>query len=203
MSEDPEDLLWEKIAALDAEEACTRTLADYDKIRDAYILKMFNADMDLSPGKKTITAATEEGRHLLEGLGEFAGIGALHYLVYAKDLPLAERLIHPKELPGGEIYRKGTHMLPLDRVSRLYGSDTAGFLEKGKTLGGVQYDCGDAGILMYAFPRIPLVLALWAESDEFPAEATLLFDSSCRHHLPGDIIWAVAMMSIELFLRPV
>jgi hypothetical protein len=42
--------------------------------------------------------------------------------------------------------------------------------------------------------------ALWLEDDEFPARLDLLFDSTCAMHLPTDIIWSIAMMSVLIML---
>jgi hypothetical protein len=49
-------------------------------------------------------------------------------------------------------------------------------------------------------PRIPVTLILWLSDEEFPARADLLFDSTCEIHLPLDILWSIAMMTILVFL---
>jgi hypothetical protein len=42
---------------------------------------------------------------------------------------------------------------------------------------------------------------LWTEDDEFPARADLLFDATCSAHLPLDILWSAAMVSIQALLE--
>jgi hypothetical protein len=59
---------------------------------------------------------------------------------------------------------------------------------------------GDASIKLFPLPRIPVVLTLWLEDEEFPAGADLFFDSTCDLQLPTDIIWSIAMMSILIML---
>lgn len=101
---------------------------------------------------------------------------------------------------GGEIYERGTHVLPLDRVSDRYGTDVPGFLARGRELGGEPTDYADASLRLFPFPRVPVVLLLWEKGPEFAARASLLFDSSARFHLPVDIIWSTAMMSLLAML---
>jgi hypothetical protein len=43
-------------------------------------------------------------------------------------------------------------------------------------------------------------LLLWKKDPEFTARAGLLFDSSARLHLPVDVIWSTAMMSLLAML---
>ena len=45
-----------------------------------------------------------------------------------------------------------------------------------------------------------MILLIWKEDDEFPARADMLFDSTCSEHLPTDIIWATAMISVLVML---
>jgi hypothetical protein len=49
-----------------------------------------------------------------------------------------------------------------------------------------------------ALPKVPVTLILWRADDEFPARADLLFDATARHHLPTDVLWAVAMLAVQL-----
>jgi hypothetical protein len=49
-------------------------------------------------------------------------------------------------------------------------------------------------------PRIPLTVILWLGDEEFPSRADLLFDSSAALHVPLDINWSLAMMSLIALL---
>ena len=59
---------------------------------------------------------------------------------------------------------------------------------------------GDASVKIFPFPRVPVVLLIWKHDEEFPARADILFDSTCSEHLPTDIIWSTAIMSILVML---
>ncbi len=47
---------------------------------------------------------------------------------------------------------------------------------------------------------MPVTLILWLGDEEFPPRADLLLDSSCEIHLPLDIIWSVAMLTVLMML---
>jgi hypothetical protein len=51
---------------------------------------------------------------------------------------------------------------------------------------------------LLALPKVPVTLLLWTADDEFPARADLLFDATAPRHLPTDILWALAMLSLQL-----
>ena len=74
-----------------------------------------------------------------------------------------------------------------------------GFSGGGETWGmPVKY--GDAAVQLFPFPRIPVVIILWREDEEFQARTDLLFDSSCEFHLALDILWSTAMESLLIMM---
>lgn len=95
----------------------------------------------------------------------------------------------------------GTHVLPLDMVANEYHNDKQGFLDRGLELRGEKLDYGDASIQLNPFPRIPISVLLWEGDEEFPARCKLLFDSTSKLHLPADVLWSTAMMTLLIMLR--
>ncbi|MBL7165191.1 MAG: DUF3786 domain-containing protein [Dehalococcoidales bacterium] len=152
------------------------------------------------PGYRRISGDSPAADILLEQLGGYARLSALWYLVGARDIPVSGKLVKPGDMGGGEIYQRGTHVLPLDRIAERYGSDVPGFLARGRELGSEQAEYGDASLRLFPFPRVPVVLLLWKKDPEFVARAGLLFDSSARFHLPVDVIWSTAMISLLAML---
>ena len=49
---------------------------------------------------------------------------------------------------------------------------------------GEPLNLGDVGVKIQAFPFVPLALVLWRGDAEFPAEGSILFDSSVSKYLP-------------------
>jgi hypothetical protein len=193
-----EDRAWERLADLDPSEVCENTLAEYDRDRRLYRLVSFGMDMYISPGGKTIISDSPEGEHLIGKLGYFSRLSILHYMVGARPVPLSGKLVNPDNLRGGQLFFRGTHVLPKEKVAEKYGADPEGFIRRGKALGGVKTDHGDASVRLFPLPRVPVTVILWREDEEFPAGADILFDATCESHLPLDMLWSTAMMTLLL-----
>ncbi len=195
-----EDRAWELLASLDPHEVCRSSKAEYDPKALTYRLASFGMDFTVLPRNRTITSSSPGNELLLGKLGHFFRLSALWYLVNAKDIPLTGRLVKLQSIRGGDIFSRGSHILPLEVLAGRYGRDRETFLAKGKTFGGVPEQVADTALRMYPLPRIPAVLTLWVEDEEFPARADLLFDSSCEFQSPTDILWSIAMMSVLVML---
>lgn len=195
-----EEKAWENLSILNPLDVCKKTGVSFDSANGNYILRSFGIDFSISPQKRVIKNISPEGENLIKRHSYFLNISVLCYLINAKDIPLSGRLIKPVDIKGGALFFRGTHVLPLDKVAEKYGSDKTGFIERGKSLNGKIPGYGDASIELLPMPRIPATLILWLSDDEFPARADILFDSTCELHLPLDIIWSIAMLSVLVML---
>jgi hypothetical protein len=195
-----EDKAWEIIAGLSPEEACERTGAVFDGLSGTYRLQSFGIWFFLDPRKKEITASSEEGDIFLKRLRYFFVLSFLWYMVKATNAAPAGKLVKPSGLPGGDIFFRGTHVLPLDAIAKKYAHDREGFIGKGHVFGGREVSYGDAALEFLPFPRIPVTVILWLADEEWDARADLLFDASSLQHLPIDILWSVAMMTLLALL---
>ncbi|MEK7267098.1 MAG: DUF3786 domain-containing protein, partial [Nitrospirota bacterium] len=190
---------WEDLNNLNPSDVCRKARVFYDR-ENSYILKSLGMDFSVHPGKREIKNIQTEGEIILKKYGYFFNLSALCYLINSKDIPLSGKLVKPAGLKGGEIFFRGSHVLPLDKIAERYGNDKSGFIEKGKNLNGNIMNYGDASVELLPLPRIPVTLILWLSDDEFPARADLLLDSTCEQRLPLDVIWSVAMMSVLVMM---
>lgn len=195
-----EDKAWEILATLKPEDVCKAATVTYDKATGRYRIRSFGMDFDLAVRERTITSAAPGSDVLLRRLGYFFRLSILWYLVGAKDIACTGRPVKLENVPGGDIFTKGSHVLPLDTVAQKYGKNKDGFIDKGKSLSGEMVKYGDAALQLSPLPRVPVILTLWLEDEEFPARADLLFDSTCGLQLPTDIIWSIAMLSVLVML---
>ena len=189
-----EDKAWELLALMNPGEVCRATGASYDAATGLYAIKSLGINFLVSTRDRSITSSTPGNEAVLTRLAYFFKLSALWYLVRAKDISCTGRLVKLQNVRGGDIFTKGSHTLPLDALAAKYGKNKQGFIEKGAALGGEPVRYGDVAVKLFPFPRIPVVLSLWLEDDEFPARADLLFDSTCDMQLPTDIIWSIAML---------
>lgn len=183
---------------MDPIDVCRKSNAAYNPDDRAYSVPSFSNWLKVTPADRSVTAESAPGAILLSEYGEYFSLAVPAYLVYADGRPLTGELIQPKSISGGEIYRKGAHMLPLDRLAARFQDDTDGFLQVGRSLGGEPMHYGDASIRVYPFPHLPVHFTLWLKDDEFPEQADLFFDSSCNGEFPPDVLWGIAAASTEL-----
>ncbi|MDI6745255.1 MAG: DUF3786 domain-containing protein [Thermodesulfovibrionales bacterium] len=193
-----EEKAWEDLYNLNPSDVCRKAVAAYDN--GSYILRSLGMDFSIHPAKKEIKNIQPKGEIILKRYNYFFTLSALCYLINAKDISLSGKLVKPANLKGGDIFFRGSHVLPLNRIAEKYGNDRAGFIEKGKNFNWKIMNYGDASVELLPFPRIPVTLILWLSDEEFPARADLLFDSTCEQQLPIDIIWSIAMMSVLVML---
>ncbi len=195
-----ENKAWEILATLNPDDVCRAGIVSYDRETERYTVKSFGMEFIVALQDRTISSVAPESDVLLKRLGYFFRLSILWYLVSAKDVACTGRLVKLQNVKGGEIFTKGSHALPLDKVAQKFGKDKEGFLKKGVDLGGEPDNYGDASVKIHPFPRVPAVIMLWLEDEEFPARADLMFDSTCGAQLATDIIWSIAMLCVLMML---
>ena len=195
-----EEQAWKILSRLTPEDVCNRAKVAFDELGSVYLVKSFLQDILVSPKDEKMLGRSPTGDFILNEIGHLSRLSILWYLVNAKDIPLSKKLVSPADIIGGEIYLKGSHALPLNQIAEKYGNDILGFFRRGRQLGGEELDIGDVSLRLLPFPRVPVSILLWKGDVEFPARCGLLFDSTCEVHLPPDIIWSTAMMSVLIML---
>jgi len=195
-----EDKAWALLSTLNPEEVCKSAAVLYDAASLSYIIRSFGMDFSISVRDRVITSTAPGSEVFLQKLGYFFRLAVLWYMVYSKNFPCTGRLVKLDSIKGGDIFTKGSHVLPLDKIAEKYGKDRKTFLKKGESLDCKPMKFGDVSIQLSPLPNVPVVLLLWLEDEEFPARADLLFDSTCDLQLPTDILWSIAMMSVLAML---
>jgi len=195
-----EEKAWESLRKLSPDEVCARTDSAFDTTSGLYTIRSFGKDILISPLEKRIFSHSPGSDMLLQRLGYFFTFSALCYLTLAKDTLVTGRLIKPANMKSGQLFFRGSHVLPLDKLAQKFGNELDVFLKKGGELCGERLNYGDASLRLLPLPRVPVVLILWKEDDEFPPRAELLLDSSVEIQLPIDVVWSIAMLSLLVML---
>lgn len=187
---------WDVLAGRDPELVQAAALAGYEPQQKKYFVPCLGQTIDVFLTERRLTSPSQSGQILLTRYPEYAKLSILRYLAHAQDIPLSGELIKPSQLPGGDFFVSGTHVLPLASLARRFDGHQAEFLKRGEFLGGKASGYGDVSLELYPFPRIPVHIILWFGDEEFSPWATLLVDLSCREHMAVDILWSTCMMSI-------
>ncbi len=191
---------WTDLKALEPDEVCERTDAAYDASLARYSIRSFGQEIFVSPSEKHLSSPTPLGTYIVTELASYSHLAILEYLLQAKKVSCLGRLVKPNSLPGGQIYSRGTHILPLERLTQRYAHDRGAFVARGRFLGGSELDFGDASMRLQPLPQLPVALILWEPDEEFPARTDFLFYDTCKDQLAPDIMWAIAMMTVALML---
>jgi hypothetical protein len=190
---------WELLAAGNPAAVAVRAAVAYDPAGGCYRVPAFGRAFAVHPAHRRILGLEPGGDVFLERFADLFRLSVLWYLVRAAPARPSGALIKPAQLSGGDIFVKGSHVLPLDALAARYATRPQDFLAAGAALGGSPAAYGDAAVVLAPLPKIPVTLLLWAADDEFPARADLLFDATCRQHLPTDILWSLALLTVLQF----
>jgi hypothetical protein len=191
-----DQLAWALVAENEPGTICKQADVRYEFEAGKFVMRSFGQEIVIDVSNYTISSPTSLGEQLLHRRDYFFDLACLWYL----NKPLTGKLISPAGLSGGEIFQKGTHVLPLDQIASMYENNVEGFYKRGLELGGLKLEHGDASLLLHPFPRVPVTMILWGGDDEFPARADMFFDASCEQHLPMDVIWSTAMTTVLIML---
>jgi hypothetical protein len=107
----------------------------------------------------------------------------LHYLIQAKGKELARRWVDFRSLPGGLAYYPVFRGRVIARLVRMFGQRPEDLIAAAAPLGGRQIAIADWAVEIPAFPRVPVVFALWEASEEFAPEGTIMYDDVLPSYL--------------------
>ncbi len=91
-----------------------------------------------------------------------------------------------RDLPGGRFYSGAFQGYSGDVLARELGGDPHLVERACLSLNGAREDMGDVAFSFDALPGVKVAVVLWEGDSEFPARATILFNSGCTRHLPTD-----------------
>ncbi len=187
--------LWEQLARLSRVETAGRAACRYLAESDSFAIFLLNREYLVDVNRRTIRGM---GEPLDAGpVGYLEQLCILVYLINARDLPSAGKLVGVEGLGPGGFFFRGSHRLPLDELATAFGSNPALLHEVGRRFNAVSQPFGDAAIQLSVLPRISLVIVIWGADDEFPARASILFDQSATAQLPLDALFAAGTLSIN------
>jgi len=120
----------------------------------------------------------------------------LHYLLHASGEPLTGRTVDFRQVPEGGFYWSAFVSRAKNPLLATFGHDLPLYEQVAASLGGEALFLGDAAARFLAFPRVPVTHVLWGGDEEFPPEATILFDETIPSYLPTEDIAALSGASV-------
>ena len=167
------------------------------------ILDYFNRQVLVNIKEKTIfyIKITDNKDFLKESeVDLFSTSLILHFLLNADGNPLAGEWISYRELPDGLFYSKTIPGVLKPMVDKFENNGKL-FLEKAVQMGGRINNNPKFSVLIYPFKMLPILIIFEEKSEEFDADARILFDKSASHYLKTDIIKTMAVYIANKFLN--
>jgi len=186
--------LWETLQGSNPEKICRIWEVSFDEQDGCYQIPVLDEVYGVFPQDAKIVGLhrgerTLAGKHRVE-----LTLFLLHYLLGTKEVSLEGKRVSGKELKGGEMFFRGPHALPVKGIIEKFGRNPKELIDSGLRLGGKKVELGDASMELKAAPKVPVTYVLWAEDEEFPASASILFDPTIQEFLPLDIIYGVTIV---------
>ena len=189
--------LWQQLIGLNPQETAKRAKCEYISNPESYIVTLLNSQyvVNLADRKIFPVQNCSQPAEFLEQLCILA------YLINAQDLPLADKLVKPETLPGGQFFFRGVHSLPTERLGKTFGQQPERLSRIAERFGARRCEFGDASIQLYILPRVPLTIVVWGSDDQFDARASILFDQTASAHLPLDALLAAVNLTVDAVIE--
>ncbi len=206
--------LWEQLDKLDGPKTAQRAKCQYLSNPKRYVVTLLNAEYVVNLSDRNIFSArsgspqsaghrrkaspsglTVEPAEFLEQLCILA------YLINARDLPLADKLVGAETLPGGQFFFRGLHSLPTEKLKNVFGNCPEVLHRVSAQFDAEQCEFGDASIRLYVLPRLPLTIVIWRHCEEFDARASILFDQTAASQLPLDALLAAVNLTVGALVK--
>lgn len=191
--------LWEQLQKLDCAQTAQRAKCEYLSDKERYIIKLLNVEYTVDLSEKQIYSNDEDSPPKPAAFLEELCI--LAYLINAKEIPLANKLIRPEALPGGQFFFRGVHKLPTEKLENAFGSRPQALLDVSEQFNAQKCEFGDASISIYILPRLPLTIVIWRGCEEFEARASILFDQTAASQMPLDALLASVNLAVDALIK--
>jgi hypothetical protein len=119
-----------------------------------------------------------------------------HYILGASGESASGELITFREVPDGHFYFDAFQRRARNPLLTTFGNDPQLFRKCADMLGGKPVEIGDVGMGFQVLPRIFIRLVIWKGDEEFPPEASILFDDNIHHYLSAEDIAVLSGMVV-------
>jgi hypothetical protein len=155
--------------------------------------------------EKEISLNVDTHRFSFRGTDEEAPIWlailAIHYLNNADGRHPTGRLKHFREFKEGHFYEPAFNRRTKEILVSVFGSDPEPMIKAGEKLKGKVLQTGDAAVELSYFPCVPITCILWRGDEEFPAEATVLFDETADIFFSAEDMAVAGQMAVLELLK--
>ncbi len=125
----------------------------------------------------------------------------LHYLNNADGKQPTGVLKHFREFKEGHFYEPAFNRRTKDILVQAFGDNPDRMIKAAQKLRGKILDTGDAGTELCYFPYVPVTCIIWKGDEEFPAEASVLFDETADLYFSAEDMAVAGQMAVLELLK--
>ena len=112
---------------------------------------------------------------------------AIYCILYgyanARQVQETSALTSFRHLAGGRMYFNVYSKRVLSPIVKAFGETPHRLIESAEILGGSELELGDYSVRIQALPLVPITIVLRTATEEFPASASVFYDSSVANYL--------------------
>lgn len=191
--------LWEQLKKLNCVETAQRAMCEYLNEEECYIVELLGTNYIVDLSSKRIYSCPENSTQKPAAFLE--ELCLLAYLINAKNVPLANKLVRAEALPGGQFFFRGIHRLPIEKLEKAFGARPQILLKVSDRFDAQKCEYGDASVSLYILPRLPLTIVIWSGCEEFDARASILFDQTAASQMPLDALLASVNLVVDALIE--
>jgi hypothetical protein len=121
----------------------------------------------------------------------------LHYLTDLSGARPSGEWISFRELEGGDFYFPAFAARTIQRLKATFAGREKDLLKAAEKLDGEKIEFGDASARFYVLPNVVIGAVLHEACEDFPNEANILFDSTCKKILPTEDLAVAASLLVS------
>ena len=193
--------LWEQLGKLDNRRTAQRAKCQYLADLERYVITLLSTDYSVNLSQRQIFSLRLPLPS--EPAGFLEQLCILAYLINARDVSVANKLVRGESLPGGQFFFQGVHCLPTQKLEVAFGDCPQLLYQLSVRFNAKRREFGDASIELDVLPRVPLTIVVWKRDEEFPARASILFDQTAAAHLPLDALLAAVNLTVDALVKVV
>ncbi len=176
---------WKELVEQDFADVAKKSATEFDESEQVFRIKFMGEEYLVRPDETAVVSVDGEFTN------PFYAFLIVHYLIGAKDVPLADEMISFRELYGGDVYYLAFKNRAIEVIRKSFGSRPEELVQKGIEMGGEEASLGDYSVRIPVFPKLPLTIVIWLGDEEVPTSANILFDKTAGEHLHTEDIAAI------------
>ena len=193
--------LWQRVIALDGQETAQRAGCRYTTEPAGYVITLLNTEYEVGLCDKRVSSTPQSPEPVPKAAEFLEELCILAYLINARDLPLAGKLVKAEDLPSGQFFFRGLHSLPTDKLEKAFGRRPETLFGIAEQFGAEKCEFGDASIRLNVLPRVPITIIIWRQCEQFGTRASILFDQTAAAHMPLDALWGAVNLAVEAVIK--